>query len=101
MKTTPKWILVANVARITRHTINTTGLCSDDFPPGLVSFIMSQTDKMLELTAWENEQLKNADTMDILDLQSLVDTLYSGWVRAKLCEILEKRSNLTNYKTSV
>jgi hypothetical protein len=77
---------------MTRHVINTTGLCKEDLPADLTSFVTTQLPKIEELEQVEKRWLATANEMSIQELNVLVDEMWSGWVRAKLCEILAQRS---------
>lgn len=85
------WMKLANVARMTRYIINTTGLCKNDLPPDCLSFVKSQLFKIDELERIERKWLAEADTMPIQRLRILTDEMWSGWVRAKLSDVLFSR----------
>lgn len=87
------WMKLANVARMAQHVINTTGLCKQDLPEDLISFVNSQLPKIEELKQTESRWLAEADKMPIQELNVIVNEMWSGWVRAKLGEILEQRWN--------
>lgn len=83
---------LAVVAKTTQRTINVTGLRRNDLPPGLADFITSQFSKIKEFEQVETKWLAEAETMPVQRLQIIVDEMWSGWVRAQLCEVLDKRN---------
>jgi hypothetical protein len=92
MEPTFEELKLANVARRTRHAINAAHLCKDSLPADLVSFIASQLSNVEKLEQIEKQWLVEAETMPVERLNNIIDEMWSGWVRAKLCEIFEQRT---------
>ena len=84
----PKWMYVADVARVTRYMVARNNLHASDVV-GIQEFLLSA--RIDELERWEKETLARLDTMEKEEMGFLVENLYAGWVRAKVMEVYGKR----------